>query len=382
MGILNRKPAFRTFLYLSTLLFVGISYGCDSGYFQENAGNISEIQGKKAQGQTALTLQANYTPSWDWRIRSNYIDYDGNSIPMPFDAGHNMGVDLTNSGGCQPSDGWRLLAVRMGPSTYPTVPHSTTNGIQPNDTGAGNPYFVLYDIYTGTLRVFIYIGTPHFNNGQVFVLYSEIAQSQQWHTNPIPSSEATTAGLLLNSAGAYSIPMSLANTKTNGVREYVVPGLAQSRTWIVKDYNLSFDRNLSQYKSLFFNVLVESIDSTKVSLGGFFNLKENTIFKSVISNSSAGNVLSNVLNLPKDIRITMNHTGALHDGLHNLGNKLQNKGGFLHVIGKNLSAVATGIGGGPVGFGVGIAKYIASFTNLLAGLLLEVQLHLARGILQ
>lgn len=109
--------------------------GCDRGIVDSAQRRVNDLSAR-TNGLAASISKS----TWDWTNGSSYHDYYGNPIPPPWPEGMHMGVDVTQTNKCDPSDGWELLFKRMEADDY-----ISNNSIKAQSTGPKNPYFVLYN---------------------------------------------------------------------------------------------------------------------------------------------------------------------------------------------------------------------------------------------
>jgi hypothetical protein len=348
------------------LFFIMFSllYGCDGSHLTSSSNKkMAELKPNIA---TVAQPNGSYTPPWDWTDQNNFKDYRGKSISDPWQLGSSVGVKIPYNYKCDPSDGWRLISYRMQASSYPNVVNpNETNGAHPEGVTPHTPYFVLYNKYSGTLRLFIYLGKS-LNDGQTFILKTIILNRS--------NGKASDAGLLLNDVDHYSYPLSKKKKEFNKKRS-IVTDKAEPGLWVIKDYHLSYEPNLSnpdKYSDLFFDVHAYSIRTENVNLDGKYNLKAKTIINGGSGGQSfIGALVNNIIGSTGSIKRSFNEVSNFKNNLNAIGDTLKGKNNFkfLKAVGSTLISVASAINpvSGLIGFTTGIAKYISSFTNIFGG---------------
>ncbi len=95
---------------------------------------------------TDLHLKGAYIPSaaFDWETET-FISWQGAQILLPWASGSNNSIPLEIKNDFSQIDGWKLL--------YNNFPYSSAD-----------PVLILYNVYTGMVRVFMYVTTGQFYN--------------------------------------------------------------------------------------------------------------------------------------------------------------------------------------------------------------------------
>src|SRR5699024_6512135 len=211
----------------------------------------------------------------------------------------------------QHSEGWRLYIKRMTASDF-TGPSSK---IKLQSTAPVNPYFVLYNIYTGVMRVFMYLGGENTVGEDYFVVKTSVVDG--------PGAPADV-GIFLNDAGNYSYLLSEKNTTINTDKMEIFNVNAIYKKWIVVDYPVSFDPSLSNYSNKFFNIQIGAVDEEKITIGGSFGFDMQTVVSSDQSLVSAA--LDEVYGSSGKIKKRMENVPKFEDNLTAISDELKNEG--------------------------------------------------------
>jgi hypothetical protein len=315
----------------------------------------------------------NWTPAWDWLDANpaNWKAYTSNNS-----SGIGMGsvflgsngnldtYDIAMSEDYLPTQGWVLLAKDFGCSTQAV--------------SGGYPYFILYNKYRGTLRLFAYPTiSSQYTQGQVLLNWANSAKNNSLltHTNSFP--QANT-----------SYPLSPNNEQVaNYINFYGTNG-----TWFVTDIQTNFDPNTPALQSgyaLSFNIY--SIQNSTIQLKGTFQFNtQNASIKSpenaqVATNPSTG-LKDWILTGPKylgkvptkakigDVFNSINSSVTHLDekfcnkftaDLHNANYNLQNDGLKKFLLG--TASLASGLGGGLKVAGLVLDFFNAKASSAAAG---------------
>jgi len=303
----------------------------------------------------------NMSLSWDWRNDGDYKNYNGEQIPAPWLQESHIGIDLSEANECQPSDGWRLYIKRMTASDF-TGPSSK---IKLQSTAPVNPYFVLYNIYTGVMRVFMYLGGENTVGEDYFVVKTSVVDG--------PGAPADV-GIFLNDAGNYSYLLSEKNTTINTDKMEIFNFNAIYKKWIVVDYPVSFDPSLSNYSNKFFNIQIGAVDEEKITIGGSFGFDMQTVVSSDQSLVSA--VLDEVYGSSGKIKKRMENVTKFEDNLTAISDELKNEGydedgakSILGDVAEKLDSFANFVDPAldAIGLFTGVLGYVNSFTNIVGG---------------
>lgn len=261
-----------------------------------------------------------------------------------------MGVDLSEAIRCQPSDGWELYIKRMEASDFSKV--------QSNDTGPENPYFALYNKYTGVLRLFMYTGGNNTIGEDYFIVNTKI------ENGPGASSDV---GLFLNDAGDYSYSLSEKSSNLNANRINVFQFEAVYKKWIVMDYVLSYDHTLSSYENIFLRVGIGAVDESEIQLEGNFDFEMNEVTRG--KQNIISGLIDEVFGSSGKIKRRMNDVTGFRDNIEDIGNEFEDNSGILGDVGESLLLFASRIDPtiGTIGFVVGMADYVNAFTNIFGG---------------
>lgn len=119
------------------------------------------------------------TESWDWTKQDAFVDIinsDGSrGLTPPWDGEDHFGVNMTSRLPTQ-DDGWRLVEKKFTCADF--NPIETCE--DPQKLSVNWPRFVLYNPYTGTMRVFILIDSKdNYDADSIIVQYSILDESGQ-----------------------------------------------------------------------------------------------------------------------------------------------------------------------------------------------------------
>lgn len=175
------------------------------------------------EDSTAVVTRAVVPEEFDWETVDWMPTPQGQTkIPIPWVGQGSLvglyGLDVVND--YKKIDGWRLL--------YSTF----------SDTGSEplvNPYFMLYNIYRGTLRVYLYVTTP-------FVSTSSYLQDGL----SVVSSNGVSSNML-NYLGRTIIDIDSTNVNFNQIQPRPLNGAAPLATgrWYMMEYEIAYDPNIS-----------------------------------------------------------------------------------------------------------------------------------------
>ncbi|MFV0537054.1 MAG: hypothetical protein ACK5M3_06720 [Dysgonomonas sp.] len=227
-----------TFIHLWSLLLLCL-VSCQDEYIEKDTSN--------PDGQNVnSTLKSVITPALNWENLDWMPTPAGqSSIPSPWNGQGSLsatyGIDVLNDRNS--SDGWELL--------YNTFTTSASGPLQ-------NPYFILYNKYRGTMRVFLYLTTQ-------FVTTSSYLQDGI----SVVSNSSTS---ILSFCGQDIIDATKNITKYQQMQPIPADGslpLASNR-WYMMQYELAYDSKLPliPYNNIQLSWNLNYYNVQKVSLGG------------------------------------------------------------------------------------------------------------------
>lgn len=345
-------------------LFVGVvcivMFGCDTTKLTTPE---SESDSQTPDPSMSQTTETSTTLTWDWREDESFKDWDGNQIPAPWYQEFHMGVDLAEANRCQPSDGWALYIKRMEASDWNTKEKS-------QDTAPENPYFALYNRYTGVLRLFMYMGGNNTIGEDYFTINNRIQYTV---------GSTADAGLFLQDAGDYSYPLSEKSANLNENKINFFQFEAVYKKWIVLDYVLSYDPTLSSYENMILRVGIGAVDTSKIQLEGEFNYEEHEVTRG--RQNIIGALVDDVFGSSGKIKRRMNDLTRFKDNLEDIENDFENHSGILGDVASSLGDFASFIDPtlGTIGFAYGVVDYINSFTNIFGGGSAQTEVTIGRG---
>lgn len=178
----------------------------------------------------------------------------------------------------KPSEGWELMARNFGTSTQ----------------GVANPYFILYNRFTGVIRVFVNIR----NTGNQAVNAATLAM--RFAPNSYKTALFNNLGTITNAVNNFD-----ANAKNYITNNYVNSGVNDNYYWITGDYNTMYDpctcgiaSDLRVTASTLSNAeIVLNINGTETTLLNNTNssniFEERNIFTTIKQYADFGNTLVN-----------------------------------------------------------------------------------------
>lgn len=196
----------------------------------------------------ALTNYFNWTNS-GYPIRSlNYPSYSQIESPY-YQSSNTLMTPFVNSKDMAPNDGWELIKMDLG--------YDQNN--QPTTHLAYNPKVILYNKYTGVLRVFIARGDNYnsYNNMQISLYFD--------------GSHFKTSALDLN-RGVF--PLDYPYVQSKYLSLLTVPNTPY--TWMYADFPMAYDPCTCFYTSLL-NIQVDYMVTANVDLAGTITGKLTSI---------------------------------------------------------------------------------------------------------
>jgi hypothetical protein len=188
------------------------------------------------------------TNTFNWLNTSynlNWIYNSATSISSPFYQTNNAITNhFIDNKEMFPGDGWELIHRGFGFQDDGTP-------INPADTG--NPYLVLYNKYTGILRVFVARGdSAPFNGVRLFMSFTEFSPAQ--------------TSLLSQTKGLTAIDQFSRDPIFDAVSEFN----NDSQRWFYADFNMIYDPCTCLYESKLL-IGVYLVNSSQISLEGTSN---------------------------------------------------------------------------------------------------------------
>lgn len=177
--------------------------------------------------------------TWNWEADDAFIELINNSsttndysISEPWADSDHFGVKVTTQ---KPTyeKGWRLVRKRF------VCPDKHGDScVDPNRLTDDLPHFILYNVYTGVFRAFIYLTGDNINSGNALLAkYSFV----DVHTNS--SHDSTLEFGLFANDQSISVPINEITSVHNSNQEQVTT--AFFRNWLVLDIPTSYDPNLN-----------------------------------------------------------------------------------------------------------------------------------------
>lgn len=134
-----------------------------------------------------------------------------------------------------------------------------------------------------------------------------------------------------------------------------------------------------QITSNLHGVLIGAVDKEKIKLEGGFDFEMNEITQGKQNIASA--LVDEVFGSSGKIKRRMDDIASFEDNIRGIGNEFKEDPGILGDLGKSLLSFASFIdpATGVIGFAVGVADYISSFTNIFGGGSTQTKLMVGRG---
>lgn len=283
--------------------------------------------------------------SWDWRVDENFKDWNGNQIPSPWYQEFHRGVDLAEANRCQPSDGWELYIKRLEASDWTSQAVSQNN----TTTTPENPYFALYNRHTGVLRLFVYLGGDNTVGEDYFVVNNGIETSNE---------ETVDTGLFLHDSGDHAYSLSEKNAKLNENKITSFQFAAVYNKWIVQDYILSYDPELSTYNNIFLRVDIGAVKESDIALTGEFNYEMQDV--TLGGQNTINALIDDVFGSSGKIKRRMSDITQFQDNLEKIGGDFEESPGFLGDLGSSLLSFASLVDPtlSTIGLSIGVLDYV------------------------
>jgi hypothetical protein len=215
--------------------------------------------------------QKNYDPTrphpmiFDWT--QNYFSLHSNApdiryretIRSPFFQPDNMAVaPLVTSRDMQEKDGWELIRQDFGYEYQPYLPSDPTGLKRVNGLGlpdpVGNPFFILYNRYTGILRVLIAVGQL------------EAYSAAQFRIQQVPQTvEDLQSSLLYESSDVK--PLAALDDFTSAKLMAAAPFINEEARWFYADFPTVYDPCTCLYSSAL-RIEVNLISQSHITMTG------------------------------------------------------------------------------------------------------------------
>lgn len=134
----------------------------------------ADNDGNQTQVTKKLSLLVEDGNAWDWSRNDVYFDFNEVPILSPWSSDQHFGLDVTQY--VHPAeDGWRLFVKRLTCSDY--IEGCSQTDLPEYEDRRNFPYFALYNIHSGQLRIFVYINKPNFTGSKQLLVTSSINQN-------------------------------------------------------------------------------------------------------------------------------------------------------------------------------------------------------------
>lgn len=232
-----KKIGIRSFAFRIFLLTIGMqSVSCNKEFVEHELGEM----------RPSPITRAIVPKEFDWENAEWMPTPPGQTrIPSPWIGQGSLtgqyGIEIINDR--KKKDGWKLL-------------YSTFDVSAPVELI--NPYFALYNIYRGTLRIYIYINIP-------FIATSSYLQDALYLSSPRISS-------MLNFLGKDMVDASKPSTEFMQIQPAPTTGVAPlgAYKWYMMEYNIAYDPALAQipYNDIQHCWSLGYIDVSKINMSG------------------------------------------------------------------------------------------------------------------
>src|SRR2546425_8055552 len=190
-------------------------------------GLLSPVRAQQNDIWTDAQVQAYFGTTWDWRTEdlSQWVGYYGARILVPWIIDHAGGIPVSGTDMPQPTRGWRLYEKHLSCVDY-GQPQSCLTGLP----GTILPHFSLYNIYTGTLRTFVFLDVPQQDDERVLLATDAVTAGSQGGPSDY--------GLFLNVGDLAGTLATTSNARNEGYSGLV---RALYGKWVVVDREISYD---------------------------------------------------------------------------------------------------------------------------------------------
>ena len=213
---------------------------------------INDSEGSQTQYTKKITLLVEQGTAWDWQRDDVYSDFNNIQILSPWKSDQHFGVDVT--GYRHPAaDGWRLFVKRLSCDDY--IEGCSIADLPDYEDRRNFPYFALYNIHSGQLRIFVYINKPNFTGSKQLVVTSSITDT----------GFLSDYGLSLQETD-FSLPLTEKDQQQNQ-QVFIMKSFVNK--WAVMDRHLSYDPNAIP-SSLALELFFEEKVTEEVNLAGTF----------------------------------------------------------------------------------------------------------------
>jgi len=271
MIVFNKEKRFQpkaTYIALVVFFFLSIAH----------AAVKPTLQAQLISGTSDPTIASEL--SWDWCDNSTF---NINNLPSPWVMNYRKGENLNQVTCSEMKTAWelydrQLTSVDANKSVFEKI------GMASSSDDNLNPYFVLYNRYTGVLRAFLYIGASSnaSSSGIDFIVKASVSDgSQVYPTHLMDFHTGTEFPTLGSPAPAVE-------------KDWVIPN-PESGKWLVVDLLLTYDPNIYKesdgYETqLSFVFDVNVFQSSSLNLSGKIGATISS--SSTSSGSSVQNYLS------------------------------------------------------------------------------------------
>lgn len=186
--------------------------------------NTDEINTRTVQTGPEWGEDSEYFPQWDWweMNSKNWMSYNGLTIPHPYSTGNysgSVGSEIPRI-----KDGWRLFAKRFTCEEHTgydscTVPSS-------NRGQTRDPFFMLYNRYTGIMRTYIYVDEANGNGDDTYVVTVGLSNNNGRYA-------------LLQHEADEATPQSNHSKMAQIKRAYTFP--THKANWLVMETEMAYD---------------------------------------------------------------------------------------------------------------------------------------------
>ena len=306
------------------------------------------IQPETEETELSLETKAFAPESFDWETVDYMPTPPTQAILVPWAPG-NGGLDAFYGNDVLydhlKRDGWKLIYSTFKSSGAPLI----------------DPFFVLYNIYRGTLRIYIYLNS--------------ITTSASSYIEDALSLNGTVSSSILNYLGADMVDVRN-NVKTyNSVRPKPLNGGAplMNNQWYMVEYEMAYDPSLKNKsaQSLRFQLKTDSYNISNIQLGGNATSEITGTIGATSSTpldlikGQVPEAIKGVAGIVGESLLNHQKRTPTEDNAHN--NKLGIKNSYFTAILSGVSKVASSFLGGLPSFAGDLLSAVISGTSGSAG---------------
>lgn len=185
---------------------------------------VVDGSGNQTQHEKKVTLLVQQGSAWNWQRNDVFKDFNNIQLLSPWAADQHFGLDVTGYTH-PPEDGWRLYIKRLTCADY--IEGCDNRDLPQYEDRRNFPYFALYNLHTGVMRIFVYINKPNFTGSKQLLVTSSLLQD----------GSLSDFGLSLQETD-FSLPLAEKDEQQN-VQVSIVPSFVNK--WAVLERTFSYD---------------------------------------------------------------------------------------------------------------------------------------------